>query len=230
MKRILITGASRGIGRALAEALATAETTLILHGRDHAALEETKRTVELCGARAEVVICDLSDAEATSAMAAEVAREPLDVLINNAGIAVVKPLADVSLAEWQRTLAINVTAPFLLTQALAPQMPAGGSIVYILSIAARTGFPGWSPYAMSKFALEGFSQSIREELRAAGIRVINIYPAATDTEIWDAVGGDWPRSKMMRSEHVANAVVSALRQPAGVAVENITLSATSGSL
>jgi short-subunit dehydrogenase len=163
-------------------------------------------------------------------MATEIAREPLDVLINNAGVAVVKPFADVSLDEWQRTLAINVTAPFILTQKLAPAMTAGASIVNILSIAAKTGFPGWSSYAMSKFALEGFSQSIREELRPRGIRVINIYPAATATEIWNGVEGEWPREKMMSAAQVADAVSYALAQPPAVTVENITVANTVGAL
>ncbi len=230
MKRVLITGASRGIGRAIAEELAAPETLLLLHGRDESALAEVKRVVEERGAQAEIATCDLADAAAVKRMANKLARAPLDVLINNAGIAVVKPLAEVSFGEWERTLAINVTAPFLLTQAFAPGMPAGGSIVNILSIAAKTGFEGWSAYCMSKFALEGFSQSVRAELRARGLRVINIYPASTDTEIWDAVEGEWPREKMMSAAQIAGAVAYSLAQPGSVAVENITLSNTAGTL
>lgn len=83
---------------------------------------------------------------------------------------------------------------------------------------------------MSKFAFEGMSQSIRQELREHCIRVINIYRAATATEIWDSVAGDWPREKMMSAEHVAHAVAYALSRPADIAVENITLSSASGNL
>ena len=83
---------------------------------------------------------------------------------------------------------------------------------------------------MSKFALEGLSQSIRQELRDRCIRVINIYPAATNTEIWDDVAGDWPRDKMISAEQVADAVSYALSRPADVAVENITLSNAAGHL
>jgi NAD(P)-dependent dehydrogenase (short-subunit alcohol dehydrogenase family) len=109
-------------------------------------------------------------------------------------------------------------------------MAPGSSIVNILSVAAKTGFANWSSYCMSKFALEGLSQSIREELREHKIRVINIYPAATDTEIWSNVEGDWPRHKMISPEEVASAVVFALSQPPDVLVENITLGNLSGSL
>ena len=83
---------------------------------------------------------------------------------------------------------------------------------------------------MSKFALEGLSQSVREELREHKIRVINIYPAATDTGIWNSVEGDWPRDKMISPEEVAGAVAYALSRPADVALENITLSNLTGNL
>ena len=123
-----------------------------------------------------------------------------------------------------------MTAPFLLTQHFAPKMPPGASIVNVLSIAARTGFANWSAYCMSKFALEGFSQSVREELRDRRIRVINVYPAATNTDIWDGVAGDWPREKMMSPDEVAGAVAYALSRPTEIAMENITLSSLRGNL
>ena len=230
MNRILITGASRGIGRAIAETLAGEGRTLFVHGRDQTALQETRAAVEAKGGRAIALTFDLRDAQTVAAMVEHIGPEPLDVLVHNAGIAVVKPYDQVSLDEWLTTLSVNVTAPFILTQKLAPQMQSGASIVNILSVAAKTGFPGWSSYSMSKFALEGFSQAIREELRPRGIRVINIYPAATATDIWDSVEGDWPRDKMMSAQEVADAVSYALSRPANVAVENLTVSSTAGTL
>src|SRR5205085_3293096 len=106
-------------------------------------------------------------------------------------------------------------------QSFAGQMPPGSSIVNILSIAAKNAFPNWSAYCMSKFALEGFSEAVRAELREHCVRVINVYPAATNTEIWDQVAGDWPREKMISAEEVANAVAYALSRPGDVALENI---------
>ena len=230
MNRILVTGASRGIGRAIAEQLAADGRSLLVHGRDESALSETRRAIETKGGRAIQLIADLRRPADIDHMIEQIGSEPLDVLIHNAGIAVVKPYDAVSPDEWTATLAVNVTAPFLLTRQLAPRMRAGSSIVHILSIAAKTGFPGWSSYSMSKFALEGFSQSLREELRPRGIRVINVYPAATATEIWNSVEGDWPREKMMPAKQVAEAVAFALSRPADLAVENLTLSNTSGAL
>ncbi|HEX8897877.1 MAG TPA: SDR family oxidoreductase [Chthoniobacterales bacterium] len=230
MKRYLITGASRGIGRAIAEKLAAADVTLLLHGRDRQALRETCRLAEAKSAHAIPLVYDLSKPAETEEMAGETAGAPLDALINNAGIAVVKPLEEVTLEKWQTTLALNVTAPFLLTQKLLPFLLSGSSIVNILSIAATTGFPNWTCYCASKFALEGFSQAVREEVRSRGIRVLNIYPAATSTDIWKGIAGDWPREKMLSAKEVGEAVAYALTRPADVGIENIKLQNVTGPL
>lgn len=230
MKRILITGASRGIGRAIAQKLAVPEVTLLLHGRDTVALAETCKAVGSNCAGVVKLIHDLATDKGVAGLIAEVGSEPLDVLVNNAGVAVVKPFREITPDEWRQTFGVNVTAPFLLMQRFAGQMPPGSSIVNILSIAAKTGFANWSAYCMSKFALEGLSQSIREELREHCIRVLNIYPAATNTEIWDDVAGDWPRGKMISPDQVADAVAFALSRPNDVAVENIALSNAMGNL
>src|SRR5947207_2816581 len=203
MKRYLITGASRGIGRAIAEKLAAPEITLLLPGRDTVALAKVCKTVEPRCASVVRLIHDLAVSSGVSDLIASVGSDPLDLLVNNAGIAIVKPFGEITPIEWEQTLGVNVTAPFLLTQRFAPEMPPGASIVNILSVAAKTGFANWSAYCMSKFALEGFLQSVREELRDRRIRVINIYPAATDTNIWNNVGGDWPRKKMISPNDVA---------------------------
>ncbi len=230
MKRILITGASRGIGRAIARKLASPEVTLLLHGRDTVALAETCKAVEPHCATVVKLIHDLATERGVANLIAQVGNDPLDVLVNNAGIAVVKPFREITLEEWKQTIGVNVTAPFLLMQHFAGQMPPGSSVVNILSVAAKTAFANWSAYCMSKFALEGLSQSVRAELREHCIRVINIYPAATNTEIWDDVAGDWPRDKMISPEQVAEAVAYALARPSDVAVENITLSNAAGNL
>lgn len=229
-KRILITGASRGIGRAIAQKLAAPDVTLLLHGRDTVALADTCKAIQSNCANVVKLIHDLATESGTANLISQVGAEPINVLINNAGIAVVKPFREITLEEWKQTLGVNVTAPFLLMQRFAGQMPPGSSIVNILSVAAKTAFPNWSAYCMSKFALEGLSQSIRQELHDHCIRVINIYPAATNTEIWDDVAGDWPREKMISAEQVADAVAYALSRPADVAVENITLSNAAGRL
>ncbi len=230
MKRYLITGASRGIGRAIAEKLAGKDVELLLHGRDTVALAQTCKVVEPQCAKVMPLIHDLATARGVSDLVAEVGRHPIDLLVNNAGIAVVKPFTEITSIEWEQSVGVNVTAPFLLTQGFAPRMPPGSSVVNILSVAAKTAFPNWSAYCMSKFALEGFSRCVREELRDRKVRVINVYPAATDTEIWSQVEGKWPRDRMMNATQVADAVVFALARPTDTLVENITLSSLVGNL
>ncbi len=230
MKRVLITGASRGIGRAIAEKLAAEDVTLLLHGRDSVALGETRKAVQSNCAKVVLLTHDLAKPAGVADLIADAGNEPLDLLVNNAGVAVVKPFCEITPIEWEQTVGVNITAPFMLTQHFAPHMPPGSSIVNILSVAAKTGFPNWSAYCMSKFALEGFSQSVREELRDHKVRVINIYPAATSTDIWNNIEGDWPRKKMMSPDEVAGAVAYALSRPDNVALENITLAGLSGNL
>jgi short-subunit dehydrogenase len=230
MKRYLITGASRGIGRAITDELTASDVELLLHGRDTVALAQTRKAVEPQCARVSLLIHDLATAHGVSDLIAEVGKEPIDLLVNNAGGAVAKPFTEITPIEWEQTVGVNITAPFMLMQHFAPRMPPGSSVVNVLSIAAKSGFANWSAYCMSKFALEGFSQSVREELRDRKIRVINIYPAATDTDIWDHIEGKWPRHKMISPKDVASAVAYALSRPADVALENITLSSLAGNL
>ncbi len=230
MKRYLITGASRGIGRAIAEQLAGPDVELLLHGRDTVALADVCDSVKHRCARVVRLIHDLAVPAGVCDLIDQVGKSPLDLLVNNAGIAIVKPFCEITSLEWEQTVGVNITAPFMLMQHFAPHMPPGSSIVNILSIAAKTGFPNWSAYCMSKFALEGFSQCVREELRDRKIRVLNIYPAATDTNIWTHIEGKWPRHKMISPEDVANAVAYALSRRADVALENLTLTSLAGNL
>src|SRR5207245_11734577 len=123
MKRYLITGASRGIGRAIAEKLAAPDVTLLLHGRDTVALAETCKSVKSGCARVIPLIHDLALSTGVSDLIAEVGDEPLDLFVNNAGIAVVKPFGEITSAEWEQTLGVNLTAPVQLITHLAQHSP-----------------------------------------------------------------------------------------------------------
>lgn len=230
MERVLITGASRGIGRALALRLARPGRQLLLHGRAKAALEDTARQVEERGGGVTVHVADLADPAQVEALAAAVGGQPLSALVHNAGLAVAKPVAEVSEAEWRQSLEVNLTAPFLLTRALLPHLSHGATVVHVLSVAAKRGFAGWAPYCAAKFALEGFSQCLREEVRGLGVRVVNVYPAATATQLWDGVAGQWPRERMLAAEEVAEAIAFALERPGEVVVSDLSLSHLAGTL
>ncbi len=123
MKRYLITGASRGIGRAIAMKLASPDVMLLLHGRDTVALAETCRAVEKGGGKTAKLIHDLANFRGIDDLVAEVGHKPIDLLVNNAGIAVVKPFAEITRQEWEQTIGVNVTAPFFLIQHFAASLP-----------------------------------------------------------------------------------------------------------
>ncbi len=222
MKTILITGASRGIGKAIALKFASGNK-VILTGRDKSKLDETASLVVKNGGEAIVIEADLSVPQNVIALTKNENLPQLDLLINNAGIALVGSLDEITLEDWQKTFDVNVTAPFLLIQKLSSKMPKGSSIVNIASVASKSGFPNWSTYCMSKFALDGFTKSIREELREKDIRVLNIYPGAVATDIWNGVPGEQDLSAMMQPTSVAEIIFTAVAQPTGTVIEDITM-------
>jgi short-subunit dehydrogenase len=225
---ILITGASRGIGRATARALAAPDTQLILAARSGSALEELATELRLRGGVVDVTPTDLTDEHAVRALV-ERAGSP-DVLIHSVGAALVAPFAEITLVQWEESLRTLLTSAFLLTKYAAPQMRSGGLIVYVASVAARQAFPGWAAYSAAKHGLLGFANAVREELRPQGVRVTTVLPAATDTDLWDAVPGDWNRANMLRSDDVARAIASLLEQPPYVTVEDLVIGHTAGRL
>ncbi len=222
-QKILVTGASGGIGRAVAEALAGPDAELVLHGRKQSMLDELAEKIKSHGGQSRIAVADLSTVDGISSLIEGIGPGRIDIIIHAAGVAFVDDIEMIKPEEWQKSLDINVTAPFLITQKLLPSIPEGGSIVFILSVAAKTTFPSWGAYCTSKFALEGFSQVLREELRPRKIRVINLYPAATATEIWDSIPGNWSKENMLSPDKVADAIKYALAQDPSTAVENISL-------
>ena len=222
MKNILITGSSRGIGRAIAEKFAHGNK-LILTGRNKEKLLETADLVKEKGGEVVVVEADLSTPQNVLSFIEKLDISTLDLLINNAGLAIVKPIDELTIEDWQITFDVNVTAPFLLMQKLYKKMPKGSSIVNIASVASFNGFPNWSSYCMSKHALAGFTKSIREEFREHGIRLININPGAVATDIWETVPGEQNLGAMMKPEAIADLVYTSVSLPAGTVVEDITI-------
>lgn len=228
-QRILITGASGGIGRALAKALAGPGHELIIHGRNESTLERLAGEITTRKGTCRIIVADISTVEGIASLVGKIGTEPIDVIIHAAGVAYVASVEDIRQDDWQKSLDINVTAPFLITQKLLPKIGEGGSIVFILSVAAKSAFPSWGSYCTSKFALEGFSQVLREELRPRKIRIINVYPSATATEIWDNIPGQWSKGNMLTPETVADAIKYALLQPSSTVIENIGLGNIGGN-
>ena len=229
----LITGATRGIGLALARALAANSCHLILTARDAPALARVSR--ELASAKIKILShpCDVRDPHSVDALfrSARQTFKRLDILINNAGIAHPNlPIEKLPLPIWKDVLDTNLTGTFLITQAALAIMKRGGTIVNNLSIAAARVFPGSAAYNASKHGALGFTNTLREELRPKGIRVISLLPGATNTDIWTTLWPQAPRRKMMSPTTVAEAVVHAILLPPNATVETLEILPTAGTL
>ncbi len=232
-KTALITGASRGIGLAIARALAAEGCNLILTARNEKSLAKISR--ELASAKIRILAhsCDVRDPHSVDALfrAIRVEFRALDILINNAGIAHANlPVEKLPYPVWKDVIETNLNGTFLVTQAALVMMKRGGTIVNNLSIAANRVFAGSAAYNASKHAALGLTNTLREELRPRGIRVIGLMPGATDTDIWKTLWPAAPRRKMMSAETVAEAVVNALRLPLNATVETLEILPTAGTL
>ena len=231
-KVIVVIGASRGIGRATALALAEPGTHMVVAARDAVALDALVAELRARGADGTSAPCDAT-AEPHVRRLIETAAGitgRIDVLINSAGGAVVAPLADLTLADWERSLHVSLTSVFLTCKYTAARMRAGGLIVNVASVAARQAFPNWSAYVAAKHGLLGFSSAIREELRPHGIRVSVVLPAAVDTELWDAVPGEWNRANMLQPADVARAIAQLTTQPPYATTEELVIGHVAGRL
>ena len=229
----LITGASRGIGLAIARKFAQQGCNLIITGRDEKSLQKVSRELLRLKIRVLAVRCDVRDPHSVDTLFRSIRREfpRLDILVNNAGISHSNLRIDkLPFPVWKDVFATNADGMFLVTQAALPLMKNGATIVNNLSIAATRVFAGSAAYNASKHAARGFSNTLREELRPRGIRVIGLEAGATDTEIWKTLWPQAPRLKMMSPEAVAEAVLSAVLLPANATMETIEILPSVGTL
>jgi len=229
----LITGANRGIGLAIARALAAEGCDLIITGRDRRALARAGRELGKHGVQVLEEICDIRDPHSVDYlfMVIRGLRRPLNILVNNAGIAHPNlPVTDLPYPKWCEVIDTNLNGMFLVTQAALALMKRGGTIVNNLSISAERVFPGSAAYTASKFGARGFTNTLREELRPQGIRVIALMPGATDTAIWDVIWPQAPRRKMMSADSIARTVLDALLLPENTTVEKLVTMPTTGAL
>jgi NAD(P)-dependent dehydrogenase (short-subunit alcohol dehydrogenase family) len=229
----LITGATRGIGLAVARSLAARGCNLIVTSRDQNALTRVGRELARTGVHVLAHACDVRDPNSVDALfrAARGQFKRLDILFNNAGIAHANlPIDQLPYPVWKDVLATNLDGTFLVTQAALAVMKRGGTIVNNLSIAANRVFAGSAAYCASKHAALGLTNTLREELRPKGIRVIALLPGATDTAIWNTLWPKAPRRKMMSPATVAEAVISAILLPPNATVENLEILPAVGTL
>jgi short-subunit dehydrogenase len=236
-----IVGGSGGIGFVCAQALAHEGYRLALSGRDEAALQAASGTLtadshnRLSVHEVLLVPCDVSVEvnvkDAYRKIVKHFGRAP-DVLINSAGISPWSTFTETSTAEFDEVIAINTRGMFLTSREVLADMYArkSGAIVQMLSVAALKGYKNGAAYVASKFASLGFTNALREEAREHGVRVIAVFPGATETELWSEHQREKYRKRMMQPSDIADAVVAALKAPSRALVEEIVLRPISGDL
>jgi len=235
-KTAVVTGGSKGIGYAIARALAMEGADVVITGRDLESL--TKSAAQLRQdvqgpARILAMTCDVRSPQSVARLFAAMKRrlERIDILVNNAGVSQPpKPLLETTLEMWQANVETNLTGVFLCTRAALPLMKEGSTIVNTLSAAARQLFPQYYAYTSAKMGALGFTQTLRAELAPRGIRVMAVLPGATSTDIWQQIMPEMPRDGMVDVGSIAQMVVSAVLLPEGVNPSEISLDPVGGAL
>ncbi|HEY2027247.1 MAG TPA: SDR family oxidoreductase [Gemmatimonadaceae bacterium] len=227
----LVTGASRGIGTAIARRLAGDGARVALVARSERILESL--AIEL-GGGAVPVACDMrlpGAADVVQAALDDLGVDAPDIVINNAGVFLVAPVEDTSVDAFREMLELNLTAPFSFVRAFLPEMRrhGAGHLVTVGSVADRTAFTGNAAYAASKYGLRGMHEVLRAELKGTGVRTSLVSPGPVDTPLWDSVAashrvGHTARADMLSPDAVADAVRFVVTAPAEVNVDELRLS------
>ena len=205
--RILITGASRGIGRACAMALCEEDALLFLSGRSLSSLNRVRRDIEEKGGRAVCLPANLGDPDGPDRLIAALKEhtDSLDVLINNAGTALSAPIEDSTPGDWDRIMTVNARSPYFLCRSALPLMEASPlkTIINIASVVATQGYPLQSVYTASKHALIGFSKSLARELQERGYRIHVLSPGGVATDMVSSVRPDINMDELIAPEELA---------------------------
>jgi len=239
-KRALVTGGSRGIGAAIAVALAeNGADVAFTYQQSAARADAVVQSIERVGRRAVAIQADSADPEAITRSVSEAvaALGGLDILVNSAAVGHMGTIADLDIADYLRVMDVNVRAPVLFAKAVIPHLGRGGRIVTIGSaLGERVPFPGITLYAMSKAALTSFTRGLSRELGPSGITVNLVQPGATDTESnpADGEGASFQASltslgRYGEPREIANAVVF-LASPAASVITGATLTADAGAI
>jgi NAD(P)-dependent dehydrogenase (short-subunit alcohol dehydrogenase family) len=224
----LVTGATHGIGRATAFALGRAGYRVGVCARTAAKVESLVAELRAAGVEAAGRAADVADPDQVTSAVEHVSKAlgEIGVLVNNAGVLIARPIEQLTLEDWDATMATNLRGLFLMTRAVLPPMRARGhgDIVNVASLAARNGFAGGSAYVASKHAVLGFGRALMLELRKEGIRVITVCPGSVDTGLLH----EQPMLKsdparILQPEDVAETILHSLRLPERALVSEVDL-------
>jgi len=226
----LVTGAGRGIGKAIALMLGREGSTVVLTARTVAELEQVKKEIEVAGGSAVVVRADLSKDADIEKLFGDVSSRfhRLDILVNNAGLGVYAPVRDLLVSDFDTMWNLNMRAVLLCTQQALKMMESqqSGAIVNISSLAGRNAFVGGAGYAATKWALIGFSRSLMLEVRKHNIRVVTICPGSVDTSFSPSPKESSRSETILHSEDIADTVMAALKLPDRAMVSEIDIRPT----
>jgi 3-oxoacyl-[acyl-carrier protein] reductase len=209
-KVAIVTGAGRGIGRAISVALARESATIVLASRSEQHLQQTADMVTEAGGKAQIIPTELTKEQSIKNLVSQTAEQfgRHDVLVNNAGTTHSALLEDTATEDWERLMWVNARAPFILCREALPLLRKSDRtyIVNISSVVGVKGYPGQSAYTSSKHALRGMSMSLAEELRGTNIRVHVLCPGGVDTDLVDKVRPDIAKDELIGPEEVAELV------------------------
>jgi NADP-dependent 3-hydroxy acid dehydrogenase YdfG len=227
----VVSGAGSGIGAAIARALGERGWRLGLVGRRK---EPLAAVLAASGGAGIACPVDVRDAEKVALCAAKLPEKlgAPELVVAAAGVARVGRFAELDPAAFRETVETNLLGAAHLFRAFLPGMleRRRGTLVAVLSVAARRVFPGWSAYAASKWGLLGLVESLREELAGSGVRVLALTPGATATPLWESIEGEWERARMIPADEVARALLWALDAGEGAAIEEIRMQPPGGNL
>lgn len=230
----IVTGAGRGIGRAVAWRLAQDGAAVVLAARTRAELAALATEIRDAGGRALAVPTDVTQDAAVEALVdravAELGR--VDVLVTAAGVGAFGPVASAKPTDWDQMLAVNLRAVMVCCRAVLAPMgrQRQGTIVNIASVAAARAIPGAAAYSATKAGVVAWSRVLADEVRGEGIRVGVLLPGAVDTSLWDAIPGAPDRRRMLTPDDVARAVLLILTLPPRATLEEVTLLPAGGIL
>jgi 3-oxoacyl-[acyl-carrier protein] reductase len=226
-KVAIVTGASRGIGRAISVALAEEAATVVLAARSIQELQKTAENVTKAGGVAHIVHVELTEEDSIRNLVKVTGEKlgRLDILVNNAGVTHSAPLDQTSTEDWQRCILINARAPFILCREALPLLKKSDSahIVNIASVVGVKGYPLQSAYTASKHALRGMTMSLAEELRGSNIRVHLLCPGGVDTDMVDSVRPDIAKDELIKPQEIAELALYLVTHKGNAIVDELRL-------
>jgi len=224
-KVAIVTGASRGIGRAISVALAQEAATVVLAARSIGKLQETADQVTKAGGKAQIVVTELTEEESIKNLVKITSEKfsRLDILVNNAGVTHSAKLEETTTEDWERCMQVNVRAPFILCREALGLLKKSqaGYIINIASVVGVKGYPLQSAYTSSKHALRGMTISLAEELKGSNIRVHLLCPGGVDTELVQKVRPDIKKDELMQPEEIAELVLYLITHKGNAVIDEL---------